>query len=154
MNAVVRPVLALFCALTLLLSLNAQASRGEQKQVLGDYEVHYIGLTSNFLSQKVASAYGINRSGNLGFISLSILKRQPNSEIAVPMAGKVEGTIRNLVGQARPLEFREIKETGAVYYITTFRFDDEDMYHLHFKVQPEGEVRTFDVKYNQRFYKE
>ncbi|MFY9178828.1 MAG: DUF4426 domain-containing protein [Venatoribacter sp.] len=126
--------------------------RGEQKQTFGDYEVHYIGLTSNFLTPEVAKAYSIERSRTLGFLSISVLKKQPQGQLAVPVAAKVTGSIKNLLSQERGLDFREIKETGSVYYISTFRFDDEDMYNLRLQVKPEGQERSFDVKFSQRFY--
>jgi hypothetical protein len=130
------------------------ADRGEQKQVFGDYEVHYIGLNSSFLPPEAAEAYGITRSRALGYISVSILHNEDGSDMPVAVSGNVTGKIRNLVGQSRELEFQEIKETNAVYYITTFRFDDEDMYNIDLKVTPEGQSRTFDVKFSQRFYEE
>ncbi|MBQ0728343.1 MAG: DUF4426 domain-containing protein, partial [Thalassolituus oleivorans] len=73
---------------------------------------------------------------------------------AVPVSAKLTGTIRNLIGQVRELEFREIKETNAVYYISTFRFDDKDMYTIDLKATPEGQPRTFDVTFSQQFYQE
>ncbi len=130
------------------------ADRGEQKQVFGDYEVHYIGLNSSFLPPEAAEAYGITRSRALGYISVSILHKEEGSDVPAALSGKVTGTIRNLLGQSRELEFQEIKETNAVYYITTFRFDDEDMYNVNLKATPEGQSRTFDVKFSQRFYEE
>lgn len=130
------------------------ADRGEQKQVFGDYEVHYIGLNSSFLPPEAAEAYGITRSRALGYISVSILHNEEGSDVPAAVSGKVTGTIRNLLGQSRELEFQEIKETNAVYYITTFRFDDEDMYNVNLKTTPEGQSRTFDVKFSQRFYEE
>lgn len=130
------------------------ADRGEQKQVFGDYEVHYIGLNSSFLPPEAAEAYGITRSRALGYISVSILHNEEGSDVPAVVSGKVTGTIRNLLGQSRELEFQEIKETNAVYYITTFRFDDEDMYNVNLKATPEGQSRTFDVKFSQRFYEE
>lgn len=144
--------------LTLMLSLMASfalaADRGEQKQVFGDYEVHYIGLNSTFLTPDVAEAYGITRSGSLGYLSISILKNDKNSELPVPVTGKVTGQLRNLIGQSKELEFKEIKETNAVYYISTFRFDDGDMYHINLQATPDGQSRSYDVKFSQRFYKE
>lgn len=127
-------------------------SRGEQKQVFGDYEVHYIGLTSNFLSPTVAQAYGIQRSRKMGFLSISVLNTKENKDLGVPVTAKVTGSIKNLIGQAIELEFKEIKETDSVYYISTFRFDDEDRYHLNLKVTPSGQQRTFNVKFDQQFY--
>lgn len=148
-------VMTLICLLALACSSAALAnSRGEQKQVFGDYEVHYIGLTSSFLTPEVAAAYGIDRSRSLGFLSISVLQNQPGQELAVPVRATLTGTIRNLIGQTRTLEFREIKETNAVYYISTFRFDDEDMYTVQLKATPEGQARTFDVKFSQRFYQQ
>lgn len=130
------------------------ADRGEQKQIFGDYEVHYIGLNSSFLPEEAAEAYGITRSRALGYISVSILHNEEGRQMPVAVSGNVTGTIRNLLGQSRTLEFQEIKETNAVYYITTFRFDDKDMYNVNLKATPEGQSRTFDVKFSQRFYQE
>ncbi|MFC3679176.1 DUF4426 domain-containing protein [Bacterioplanoides pacificum] len=141
-------------ALTLLSALSLARDNGEQKQVFGDYEVHYIGLNSTFLTPEVAKAYDITRSGSLGYLSVSILKKAAKGELAKPVSGRVEGQLRNLIGQAKTLQFKQVKESNAVYYITTFRFDDEDMYNLNLKVTPDGQKRTFDVKFSQRFYQE
>ena len=71
----------LFAGLLLAFSsLTLANSRGEQKQVFGDYEVHYIGLTSNFLSPETALAYGIQRSRTLGFLSISVLNTKESKE--------------------------------------------------------------------------
>jgi len=129
-------------------------NRGEQKQVFGDYEVHYIGLNSTFLTPDVAEAYGITRSGALGYLSISILKKNGKDALASPVSGKVEGQLRNLIGQSKTLDFREIKENNAVYYISTFRFDDGDIYNISLQTTPEGQSRTFNVKFSQRFYEE
>jgi len=155
MKALSRSLLSCICLLAVLFTaLSLATSRGEQKQVFGDYEVHYIGLTSSFLTPEVASAYGIDRSRSLGFLSISVLQNQSGQDLAVPVRATITGTIRNLIGQTRTLEFREIKETNAVYYISTFRFDDEDMYTIQLKATPEGQTRTFDVKFSQRFYQQ
>ena len=71
---------------------------------------------------------------------------------AVP--AKLTGQLRNLIGQSKTLEFKPIKERNAVYYVTTFRFDDGDMYNIFLQATPEGQTRTFDVKFSQRFYEE
>lgn len=140
-------------ALVLLSAYAQAADTGEQKKVFGEYEVHYIGLNSSFLPEDAAAAYNIPRSRALGYLSISILKDE-GGELAVPVSAKLTGTIRNLIGQVRELEFREIKETNAVYYISTFRFDDKDMYTIDLKATPEGQPRTFDVTFSQQFYQE
>ncbi len=140
---------------TLLCSVQAYAAvdRGEQKQVFGQYEVHYIGLTSSFLDAETAAAYGIERSRKLGYLSISVLKTADN---AAPQGVKASltGTIKNLIGQTRSIDFKEVVETGAVYYISTFPFHEEEVYRIQLKVTPEGQTRTYDVNFSQKFYEE
>lgn len=124
----------------------------EQKQVFGDYEVHYIGLTSSELDKDAARLYGIPRSRNIGFLNLSVLKTGVG-DLPVAWNAKLEGTMSNLIGQTKELTFTRIQETSALYFYSTFDFYDEDMYRFHIKVTPEGQKRTFDVKFSQRFYR-
>jgi len=140
--------------LMLVTSLAMASQRGEQKQVFGDYEIHYIGLNSTFLTPEVAEAYDITRSGALGYLSVSVLKNEAGSELPTAVPAKLTGQLRNLIGQSKTLEFKQIKERNAVYYVTTFRFDDGDMYNIFLQATPEGQTRTFDVKFSQRFYEE
>ena len=129
------------------------ADRGEQKQVFGDYEVHYIGLNSSFLPEDVAEAYDIPRSRSLAYLSISVLQNVKN-DVPAPVTAELTGTIKNLIGQSRSIDFREIKETNAVYYVSTFRFDKNEVYRIDLDVTPEGSNRTFDVKFSQKFYQE
>ncbi|GAA6134580.1 hypothetical protein NBRC116188_13690 [Oceaniserpentilla sp. 4NH20-0058] len=124
----------------------------EQKQVFGDYEVHYIGLTSSELDKDVAKLYGIPRSRNIGFLNLSVLKTGIG-ELPVAWNAKLEGTMSNLIGQSKELSFTRVQETSALYFYSTFDFYSEDMYRFHIKVTPEGSKRSFDVKFSQRFYR-
>lgn len=142
-------VLAFFA----VVSLQVNADRGEKKQVFGNYEVHYIGLNSSFLPEDVAEAYDIPRSRSLAYLSVSVLKTD-EGDLPRPVSAKLTGQIKNLIGQSRDIEFREIKETNAVYYVSTFRFDKSEIYRLTLQATPEGQKRTFDVKFSQKFYQE
>lgn len=135
-----------------ILSLFTSLALAEQKQVFGEYEVHYIGLTSSELDADVAHLYGIERSRALGFLNISVLKTQKDGALPVPVDAKISGRIMNLIGQSRELSFTRIQETGALYFYSTFRFDDQDMYNIILQVTPEGQQRTYDVKFSQRFY--
>lgn len=135
-----------------LTSINVSA---EQKIVFGEYEVHYMGLSSNFLTPEVAKLYGIPRSGSLGYLSISVLQKTATDPLHVPIDAKLTGTMRNLIGQSNVLEFRRVQEGKAIYFISTFRFDDGDMYNFDLDVTPDNaKQKTFDVKFSQRFYAE
>ena len=129
------------------------ANTGEQKKVIGKYEVHYIGLSTSFLPEKAAAAYDIPRSGSLGYMSISVLDTELG-DMPTPITAEVTGQVENLIGQARDISFREIIEQNAVYYITTLRFDDKDTYRVTLSVTPDGETKPLTVKFNQKFYEE
>ena len=139
----------------LLMSLISLSASAEQKLVFGEYEVHYMGLSSSFLTPEVAKLYDIPRSGSLGFLNISVLQKTANDVMPAAQDVKLTGSIRNLIGQSRELEFRRIQEGKAIYYISTFRFDDGDMYNFDLDVVPSNaKQKNFDVKFSQRFYEE
>ena len=139
----------------LLMSLISLSANAEQKLVFGEYEVHYMGLSSSFLTPEVAKLYDIPRSGSLGFLNISVLQKTASDLMPAALDVKLTGSIRNLIGQSRELEFRRIQEGKAIYYISTFRFDDGDMYNFDLDVVPSNaKHKNFDVKFSQRFYEE
>jgi hypothetical protein len=139
----------------LLLGLMSASSNAEQKLVFGEYEVHYMGLSSSFLTPEVAKLYDIARSGSLGFLNIAVLQHSKEGQVPDAVDVKLTGTIRNLIGQTRELEFRRISEGKAIYYISTFRFDDGDMYNFDLDAIPSNaKQKNFDVKFSQRFYLE
>ena len=138
-----------------LLCLVSFSASAERKLVFGDYEVHYIGLSSSFLSPEVAKIYDIPRSRTLGFLNISVLQKKTAGQIPKALDAELTGSIRNLIGQSRELEFRRVREGQAIYYISTFRFDDGDMYNFDLDVVPSNaKQKNFDVKFSQRFYEE
>lgn len=144
----------LTAVLMMFVALPALADRGEQKKIFGEYEVHYIGLTSSFLTEDVAQAYGITRSRSLGFLSISVMENFEQGGMPEAKLAKVTGTMKNLIGQDTKLTFKEIRETDAIYYISTFRFDEEEVYRVNLQVTAEGRSEPFEIKFNQRFYEE
>jgi hypothetical protein len=152
-DSLLTPFTTLFAVL--LLGLVSASANAEQKIVFGEYEVHYMGLSSSFLTPEVAKLYDIARSGSLGFLNIAVLQQSKEGQVPDAVDVKLTGTIRNLIGQARALEFRRISEGKAIYYISTFRFDDGDMYNFDLDAVPSNaKQKNFDVKFSQRFYSE
>ncbi|MEH6449761.1 MAG: DUF4426 domain-containing protein [Oleispira sp.] len=139
----------------LLLCLISVSASAEQKIVFGEYEVHYMGLNSSFLTPEVSKIYDIPRSRSLGFLNISVLQKTKGGQVPAALDASVKGSIRNLIGQSRELEFRRVREGQAIYYISTFSFDDGDMYNFDLDVIPSNaKQKNFDVKFSQRFYEE
>lgn len=141
--------------LSIVFSFNA--AYAEQKQTFGEYEIHYIGLTSSFLTPEIAKAYGIERSRTMGYVSISVLKTETNASstsIAVPVDAILDGSVKNFVGQRKSLEFKRIKEGSAIYFISTLRFDENEEYNFSVNVKPEGTEKTLELTFKQKFYNE
>jgi len=138
--------------IVLLLSLMSVVAAAEQKKVFGNFEVHYMGLTTSDLDSDVARAYGITRSRNVGYLMISLLKTD-EGDMPVAWNGKLEAEMSNLLGQKKTLELIRIQESNALYFYSTFDFYDANHYRFHVKVTPDGQKRTFDVKFDQKFYR-
>ncbi len=121
--------LALFL-LTACLSVTAMAAdviKGERKETFGDVTVHYNTFNSTYLTPDIAKSAELIRSKNQGVINISVLKE------GKPLMAQVSGSVKDLTSQAVPLQFKQITEQGAIYYIAQYPVDQQ-------------EVRTFDIK--------
>ncbi len=132
-------------ALTLVffLCFFAAVSQAEQSKTVGDFSAHYSVFNSASLNVDVARQYGITRAGNQGVIMISVRRQRDNQNDAA--AAQLSGSAHNLIGQKFDLTFKEIKESGAIYYVATFRFDDKDHLKFNVSVTPtNGDLITID----------
>lgn len=141
-------------ALTLLAAMSSFAATAQQALQFDDYTVHYNALNSSLISPEVAKTYGIRRSASRALINISVLK---NTENQLPTAVKATVTAsgRNLTGQTREVEMREIKEGGdAIYYIGELSVRNMETFDFTVVVTPEGQSKPYEVKFRQQFYTE
>lgn len=146
-----KTVLKTMILIAVVLSFTATA---QQAQHFGDYEVHYNALNSSLISPEVARVYGIQRSDSRVLINVAVLKNTENqSPVAVKATVSASG--RNLIGQNREIEMREITEGGdAIYYIGELSVSNMETLDFNVMVTPEGESKPFNVKFRKQFYTE
>ena len=140
--------------LALVAVLSSFTAVAQQAQQFDDYSIHYNALNSSLISPEVAKAYGIRRSDSRALINVSVLK---NIENQSPLAVKavVTASGRNLTGQTRVVEMREISEGGdAIYYIGELSVSNMETFDFTVLVTPEGKSNPFNVKFRQQFYTE
>jgi hypothetical protein len=128
-----------------LLTLLATVGHTEQKQRLGPYDVHYMVVRSTFFNETIAEQYGIVRGRDRALMNVSIL----DGDTAV--AAAVEGVVINLLDQRIDLDFREIREGSAIYYLAEVKHTDRET--LRFVVTitgPDGTPRT--LRFQQMMY--
>ena len=126
----------------------ASVSSAENMKKLGSLEVHYIALGSTFITPEIAKAYNIERSRFNGLINISVLdgktKGKPAKEVSIT------GTVRNKIGQIKQLEFREIKEGSAIYYLADISYRNGETYR--FEIDITDGIEDQKLKFSQTFY--
>lgn len=110
-----------------VLLVGASVANSEQFERYGPWRVHYIAFNASLLSATIAERYGIVRGRNKGLVNITAVGTAGRGERA-----GVTGRYRNLLGQTYDLEFREIDDGDAVYYLAAFDFDNAET--LRFEV--------------------
>ena len=138
------PVIASILALVLANAcLDANA---EQKQQLGPWEAHYALVPTSFLKPDIAARYEITRGRDRAMLNISVLDEAGNA-----VAVDITGTVINLLSQRQPIEFREVREGPAIYYLAQVKHTDREV--LRFEVDitpPDGSDRR--LKFQQKMY--
>lgn len=135
-----RRIALLFIALCL--SLPALA---ERKQSFGDLDVHYSAFNSSFLQPEIAAATGLSRNKKQGVLNIAVLKA------GQPTAAAVSGEIRNLLGQIHPLQFKQVTEGPAIYYLAQFPIEQQEMLRFSLSIQADG-GNTHSLDFNQELF--
>ncbi len=129
----------------MLFSLPSQA---EQKVQLGNYEVHYVAFNSTFIPAEVAKIYGLQRSRYNGLINITVLDSKSANK--APVAVNISGTARNLIGNQKNLEFKEIREGESIYYIAELRHSNEETFRFKLTID-DGKSQQL-LEFQQKFY--
>ena len=118
-----------------------------QFQSYANLEVHYIALTSTFLQPDIAQRYAIKRSKYNAIINISVLDKDAGNKA---VSAEIRGTGQNLLGQSHDLNFIEIKEGKAVYYIADYPFSNEEI--VNFSITIKAQDKTNTLKFQHKFY--
>ncbi|MCL1040656.1 MULTISPECIES: DUF4426 domain-containing protein [Shewanella] len=138
----------LFCALALML-LPMSNAFAEQKQTVGNFDIHYVALGSTFITPSIAKTYGITRSSYTGLINISVLDTNAEGNPAVPV--EISGIANNLLDARVELSFKEIREGDAIYYIAEVPYRDDQEINFQIAIKHGNKLNT-QLKFKQKFY--
>jgi hypothetical protein len=137
----------LLASLALALALPSHAEQAIHSQ---KYDIHYNAFNTMMVTPEVAQSYGFTRARNRALLNISVI----DSTTKKPLPAVVTGTRTNIIGQVLPLEFLQIKEQNAIYYIAQLRFTEEELWRFELKIQPDLNANAIPLKFNQTFYLE
>lgn len=133
----------LFSALLIV----ATMANAEQKMTKGNWDIHYIAFPSSFLEPEVAKQYQLQRSKYQAVINLSVLDNGQNNK-AQRVA--ISGQARNLLGQTKTLEFKQVVDGDAIYYLAQLEYRNEEQYKIAITVSQGS--RTEQFEFSKKFY--
>lgn len=132
----------------ILLSLGC-AAHAEVRR-FGAYEVHYSLFQSSFLQPSIASAYSIVRARDHAVLTIAV-RRTGKEPAGVAVSAAISGQRGDLI-YSKPLDFREIREEQAIYYVADFAFISGEAMYFDLSIRPEGDPGALSLKFNQTLY--
>jgi hypothetical protein len=139
--------------ITLLLLLTSAVSTpsfAENSKTFGNYIVHYNAFRSDILTPEIAKAYSLTRRNNRMVVNITVQKK--DGDASKPVKAKVEGFASNLTGQTKNLEFKEIHDGEAIYYLAQAQVSNRETLKFDIKATPDGESLTAQVNFSQQFF--
>jgi len=141
-------------ALSLVLSLTvlpASLSQAQQSRNFGPYELHYSVVNTTFLEPRVAASYGITRGRNRAILNLSVREQLADGGSRA-RSMQLKGRSWDLLQRGSELEFQEVREGPAIYYIAQFKFQSEEWRHFEVYFRPEGAEQTYTFTMKHQMY--
>ena len=103
-------------------------------------------MNTLFLQPDIAARYNVTRANDRAIVNLSVV-----DDSGTAVSAEITGSTVNLLSQTASLEFAEIKEGDAIYYIAPLRYTDQDV--LRFKVNITVPDRApMNLEFQQQMY--
>ena len=119
----------------------------------GNYKVYHSVFNSTFISAEIAELHGFTRAANQALINVALIHSAPEGD-SLGLRAQVSGQAQNLIQQSKPLNFVEIRDGDAVYYLASFRFDDEEPLHFTVNLDHEGTSTPYEIKFTKTLYRD
>jgi len=120
----------------------------ENQKDFDDYSVHFNVFNSTFVPDHIAAQHKIKRSKYESLINVSL---SPLGKYGA-LPATIKGTVTNLLQQQKTLEFIEISEGDATYYLAPIRINGEETVHIELELTPKDSDNKLKVKFTQKLY--
>lgn len=124
--------------------------QAQQSEMFGPYELHYSVVNTTFLEPETAATYGITRGKQRAILNLAVREHLADGS-NVGRAAMLKGKTWDLI-QNQPLEFMEVREGQAIYYIADFKFINEEWRFFEVNFRPDGADQTYTFTLKHQLY--
>ena len=109
------------------------------------YDIHYTTFSSLLIPQEVAAAHNIARAKNRIVTNISILKD------GEPQTASITGRNSNLLNQLYTMDFTEVNESTAIYYLANQLIDERDTIRFDIEIQPVASEESYNLKFMRQY---
>lgn len=132
--------------LTLALLALANGTNASERLDAGPHTIYATALSSLLIPADVAKLHGIVRASNRVVVNVTVLTD------AHPARAAVAGVGTNLLGQRIPLDFTEVREQDAIYYLASLVTNEKDTLTFELAVKPDGAADTHTLRFERSYY--
>ncbi|PHR64469.1 DUF4426 domain-containing protein [Pseudidiomarina marina] len=132
----------------LLVVVGVSDVKAEQSKRLGPWEVHYNAFNSTLLRPEMAKQYQLSRSETLATLNISVLDATAAGKPAQQV--EISGYVMNPLSQQQTLEFNEVIEGDAIYYLAQTRFSNLET--LRFFITIKQGNQTQELRFHKEFW--
>ncbi|VAW66402.1 hypothetical protein MNBD_GAMMA11-3333 [hydrothermal vent metagenome] len=140
----------IFSIFALFFSIFSGNALAEHSKTFGDYIIHFNAFRSDTLTPEIAKAYSLTRRNNRMVINITVQKKKGNT--TTPVKASISGFASNLTGQVKNLEFKEILDGEAIYYLAQSKVSNRETLKFEIKATPAGEKLVAQINFKQQFY--
>jgi len=147
-NLLTLTIIPAFAAL-LSLAMPSVAANDDDKtyKKFGQYNIFYSAFNSTFIDPDIAVANKIIRGKDKGLVNIAVVVGSGSGNPAA-----ISGSVSNIFQMSQTLEFVEVREQNAVYYLAPFEFEHEDFLTFKISVQPDPNKPAYDLKFQKKMY--
>lgn len=116
-------------------------------KVHNSYKIFYSAFNSTFIDPNIAVTYKITRGKDKGLVNIAVINSDSTGKTA-----QVSGYVSNIFQQSQRLEFFEVREQDAVYYLSPFNFENEDHLTFNIEVTPDAGAPAYTFKFQKTMY--
>lgn len=114
------------------------------------YTFQYNAFDSLTLPPEMSQRYHFKRSKESAIVNITVIDNRSKIRYKGVKAS-ISGKMQNLIGQHRKLEFKEIHEDQAYYYIAQVPIEHNDVVHIIIQAQPHDSEQSYEFKFVRQF---
>lgn len=132
-----------------LLGLLSPSVQAVQSKRLGPWEVHYNAFNSTLLRPEMAQQYNLERNAYLATLNIAVLAANEAGKPAQQV--KVTGYTMNPLSMQSRLEFQEVIEGDAVYYLSQAEFTANEVLRFFITIEDEN-GNSQELRFSEEFW--